>query len=67
MYVLGAVFTSSGQEHFGFYEKGGEGQEEGEGEMQFRGSDAALWACVFIALKNELAPQATLGNDWRYF
>lgn len=62
IYVFGVVFTSGGQGHFGFYEKGGEGQEEEEGEMQLRRSDAAL-----IALKNDFAPQATLGNDGDIF
>lgn len=60
MYVLvGMVFTSGGQGHFGFYEEG-EGQEEKEGDVQIRRSDAALWAHVLIALKDDFAPQQHL-------
>lgn len=49
-----------------FMKKEEKGRRRNQGEVQFR-SDAALWARVLTALKDDFAPQATLGNDWRYF
>lgn len=51
MYVIiGIVFTLRGQGRLGVYDGGGGQEEEEEKKIQFRRSDADLWAYVFIAL-----------------